>query len=90
MLIQNSSFGVQCGSTFILQQMVIKFMVGMMSRYQSTFNKQNNTYSDPVSISELNSVYHRRPLKYTMTGRYLLSENFNEKVFRKIKLKTEI
>jgi outer membrane protein OmpA-like peptidoglycan-associated protein/tetratricopeptide (TPR) repeat protein len=57
--------------------------------YQSSFNKQDNTYSTPVSISELNSAYHEGPLTMTKDGNtiYFSSESFNDRVFEKDKIK---
>lgn len=57
--------------------------------YQSTFNKQNNTYSLAAPIVELNSVYHEGPLTMTKDGNiiYFSSESFNEKLFEKDKVK---
>jgi tetratricopeptide (TPR) repeat protein len=36
--------------------------------YQSTFDKQNNSYSVPTAMSELNSVYHEGPLTMAKDG----------------------
>jgi hypothetical protein len=54
--------------------------------YQSTFDKQNNSYSVPTAMSELNSVYHEGPLTMAKDGNtiYFSSESFNEKLFEKI------
>jgi outer membrane protein OmpA-like peptidoglycan-associated protein len=94
---ENSSFGaIQYGSTlyFAAAKKDGNKIYGwndepFLDLYQSTFNKQNNTYSDPVSISELNSVYHEGPLTMTKDGNtiYFSSESFNEKVFEKDKIK---
>jgi outer membrane protein OmpA-like peptidoglycan-associated protein/tetratricopeptide (TPR) repeat protein len=57
--------------------------------YQSTFDKQNNSYSVPVAMSELNSVYHEGPLTMNKGANtiYFSSESFNEKLFEKDKVK---
>jgi hypothetical protein len=50
--------------------------------YQSTFNKQNNTYSDPVSIPELNQFIMKATSDQLTRTKYLYFErSFNEKVF---------
>jgi len=57
--------------------------------YQSTFNKQDQTYAVPVAIAELNSIYHEGPLTMTKDGNtvYFSSESFNDNLFEKDKLK---
>lgn len=57
--------------------------------YQSTFNKVDNTYGEPLPITELNSVYHEGPLTMTKDGNtiYFSSESFKDKLFEKDKVK---
>lgn len=57
--------------------------------YQSTLDMVTKSYSDPLAISELNSVYHEGPLTMTKDGTtiYFSSESFNDKLFEKDKIK---
>lgn len=57
--------------------------------YQSNFNEENLTYSEPTPISELNTVYHEGPLTMTKNGNtiYFSSESFKDKLFEKDNVK---
>lgn len=57
--------------------------------YRSNYNEKEATYSEPIPISELNSIYHEGPLTMTQDGKtvYFSSESFNEKLFEKNKSK---
>tara|TARA_R110000868_G_scaffold67582_1_gene200409 strand:+ start:6028 stop:7899 length:1872 start_codon:yes stop_codon:yes gene_type:complete len=57
--------------------------------YSSNYNEKEATYSEPIPISELNSIYHEGPLTMTQDGKtvYFSSESFNEKLFDKNKSK---
>lgn len=51
--------------------------------YQSTYNDNDGTYSDPTTVSELNTVYHEGPLTMSKDGKtiFFSSESFNDKLF---------
>ncbi|HEX9152378.1 MAG TPA: OmpA family protein [Flavobacterium sp.] len=57
--------------------------------YQSNYNEADGSYSQPVPISELNTVFHEGPLTMTKDGNtiYFSSESFKEKLFEKDKTK---
>jgi hypothetical protein len=54
--------------------------------YQSTFDKQNNSYSVPTAMSELNSVYHEGPLTMAKDGNtiYFLAKVLMRSYLKKI------
>ncbi|MBP6182319.1 OmpA family protein [Flavobacterium sp.] len=53
--------------------------------YQSDYKEEYGSYSEPMPISELNTIYHEGPLTMTKDGNtiYFSSESFNEKLFEK-------
>jgi outer membrane protein OmpA-like peptidoglycan-associated protein/YHS domain-containing protein len=57
--------------------------------YQSNYKEEYLSYSEPMPISELNTVYHEGPLTMTKDGKtiYFSSESFNQKLFEKDKIK---
>ncbi|MFM2367904.1 MAG: hypothetical protein RL619_200, partial [Bacteroidota bacterium] len=57
--------------------------------YQSNYKEEYLSYSEPMPISELNTVYHEGPLTMTKDGNtiYFSSESFNQKLFEKDKIK---
>lgn len=54
--------------------------------YQSTYNA-DGSYSDPISVNELNSRFHEGPVAITKDGTvvYFSSESFKDKLFEKDK-----
>ena len=54
--------------------------------YQSSYNA-DGSYSDPISVNELNSRFHEGPLTMTKDGTvvYFSSESFKDKLFEKDK-----
>jgi hypothetical protein len=74
-------------SLFCQEKKEIRFMAGIMSHlYQSTFDKQNNSYSVPTAMSELNSVYHEGPLTMAKDGNtiYFLAKVLMRSYLKKI------
>jgi outer membrane protein OmpA-like peptidoglycan-associated protein/tetratricopeptide (TPR) repeat protein len=57
--------------------------------YQSNYKEEYLSYSEPMPISELNTVYHEGPLTMTKDGNtiYYSSESLNQKLFEKDKIK---
>lgn len=54
--------------------------------YQSTYNS-DGSYSEPISVNELNSSFHEGPITMTKDGNviYFSSESFKDKLFEKDK-----
>ena len=53
--------------------------------YQSRYNYSDETFSQPVALSELNTSYHEGPVTISNDGMtmYFSSESFNDKLFVK-------